>query len=265
MKQQIIKKNQMESFFLSMILIALFWLPSIDALSVVGKEILTEENEFGGPTIEYTNDDNSIFIEYFDADSNIVRKETIFTADYPIDNGLDKIVIYYFFGKKVKEERIFTERDSRRTLIERSINHFDRNTGVKTRSENHFIEPYSGYNVVFREEGKKIRIEWHFPKNLNGIQKNIVYFDKNEVAIKTESIYTEKTAKENGYYKRIYYNAYNANKYLRKLRQEWFFTDDYAAENGGKYKKVENFHYKFGKLTNTEIHFFDKTGSQIIK
>ncbi|MBU3917098.1 hypothetical protein KKA14_16310 [bacterium] len=228
-------------------------------------ETLTKDNEFGGVTVEVSKDDFSRLIIFYDADSNKVKEETIYTSEYPVDNGLKKIVTHFFFGKKIKEERFFKAQDSRRTLINKIIDYYDRNTDLIIKSENYFIAPYTGYNVIYQEKGKKNRIEWYYPENTDGISKNIVYIDDNGVAVKTESFYTEKTMREKGYYKRIYFQAYNDNMYIRMTRQEWYYSDEFAAQNDGKYTKIENYHYWQGKLIKTETGFFDKNGRHIAK
>ena len=57
-------------------------------------------------TVEVIKDDNSKIRTFFDADGARVKIVTVYTIDYPIDNGLEKQVEYYSFDKKIKEERI---------------------------------------------------------------------------------------------------------------------------------------------------------------
>ncbi len=222
------------------------------------KEVISEENEFGGRTIEYTQGDYSKFTEYYDTDGNKAKEETIYSNDYPIDNNLRRLNVYYFFGKKTQEERIYTSSFASRTLVNRSIDHFDRNTGELVRRENHFVRPFTEFNVIYRENGKKSIIEWHYPDNIDGIKKNVSYLDVQEQVIRTETFYTDKTAQEEGYFKRIYYSDYNVNEYKRKSRQEWFYTKEYSEEYDGIAKKVELFHYSLGRPVRKEIIFYDK-------
>ncbi|MBU2514851.1 hypothetical protein KJ966_26325 [bacterium] len=222
------------------------------------QEIISSHNEFGGKTIEINKEDFSITRNYHDDEDNIVKEEIIFTVDYQIDNNLRKIIVYYHFGKKIMEESIFSDVFSDRTLIEKSIVHFDRNTGERVMEENHLVPPFSSYNIIFREKGKKKKIEWHYPENIDGIEKNIVFFDDNEIAVKTESYYTEKTIREQGHYKRIYFTALNKNRYVRKYRQEWFYTEEFSKKNNGIAKKIEYFHYSTGRPVEIKTAYFDR-------
>jgi hypothetical protein len=229
------------------------------------KEIVADRNEYGGETVEYSRDDFSILTIYLDGDGNKAKEEVIYTNDYPIDNDLARVITYYFFGKKVREETIFTSNYAARTLIKRTIDNYNRSTGKLLNSENYFIRPYSGYNVVFRESGKKRKIEWYYPEIKDGILKNINYLDDSERVVKTESYYSDKTALEKGYYKRVYYSSFNLNQYVRKSRQEWFYTKEYGKNNYGKFKKVELFHYSLGKPVRVEIAYYDQEGQYLGK
>jgi hypothetical protein len=220
-------------------------------------------NEFGGQTIEQARDDFSIFSVFYDGDGNKVKETTVFTSDYPIDNNLTRLNVHFYFGKKTEEERVYSSSYSNRTLISRSIDHFDRNTGELIRTENHFIQPFTEYNVLYRENGKKKKIEWHYPDTIEGIEKNVSYLDDDERIVMTESFFTEKTAQERGFYKRIYYITYNINKYMGKSRQEWFYTDEYAKKNNGVIKKVELFHYALGKPVSNETILYGQNNQLI--
>ncbi len=48
------------------------------------------------------------------------------------------------------------------------------------------------------------------------------------------------------------------NKYVRKSRQEWYYTKEYGRKNYGKYKKVEIFHYSLGKPVRVETAYYDQ-------
>ncbi|MCG8337727.1 MAG: hypothetical protein MJE63_24765 [Proteobacteria bacterium] len=259
--------NKRISAFSVLVLVAvfLFFTLTAEVFSQTRKEVISEKNEFGGRTIEYTQGDYSIYTEYFDVDGNKAKEETIFSSDYPIDNNLRRLNVYYFFGKKTYEERIFTSSYASRTLIKRSIDHFDRHTGDLIRRENHFVRPFTEYNVIFRENGKKTIIEWHYPDNIDGIKKNVSYLDDNEQIVRTESFYTDKTIEEKGYFKRIYYTEYNINKYKRKSRQEWYYTPEYAEQNHGIVKKVELFHYALARPVRVESFYYDKEEKLVTK
>lgn len=247
--------------FLSLILI--FQL-SFDILAQVRlKETISLNNEFGGETISHNKEDFSREIIYYDLDGNIAKEEIIFTSDYPIDNNLNRIVTHYYFGKKTREEKIYSQGYTLRTLIEKSIDHYDRNTGQLEKSENHFISPYRGFNIIYRKNNKKHRIEWYYPDNIDGTSLNVVYFNDDEQAYKTETFFTEKTTRESGIQKRIYFSSYNSNKYMRKTRQEWYYTDEFAANNERKALKVEYFHYSLGKPVRIETVYFDQQGEYL--
>lgn len=236
---------------------------SCQAANAAEKEIISSNNEYGGETVEITTEDYSFIRIYYDADYSKVKEETIFTEDYPVNNGLRRLIIYYSFDKKIKEERIYSNSLTQNTKIRKSIDYYDRFTGLKEKSENHFAKPYSGYNVIYKNNEAITRIEWYYPENIDGISHNIVYFDKNGMGTKVESFYTEKTSKENGYFKRIYYNEYSPDNYFRKKRQEWYYTNDFSVLNNGKFKMIQNFYYPPGESTKIETHFFDKEGQEV--
>lgn len=246
------------------ILWSVIFLVISQGLSAQQNRLVVEENNvYGGQTVEYRDSDDSMILEFYDDDEIMIKQERVFTTEYPIDNGLRKIVTYYSFEKKTKEEKIYSSRISQSTLIERTIDYYDRFTGLKTKSENHFIDAFPGHNIIYRENGKKTRIEWYYPHNMNGIIKHIVYFDAKEKAAKVESFYSEKTTAEEGYYRRVYYNNYTPNNYFRKTVEEIFFTDEYANQHDGVSKVIKHFHYRPGKLFDIEIHLFDKEDKKL--
>ncbi len=205
---------------------------------------------------------------YYDDDEIKIKEETIFSIDYPVENGLDKIVSYFAFDKKVREEKIYSNRVSENTLIKRSIDYYDRfadpnDKAAIIKTENHFLDAYNGYNVVYRENGLKKKIEWYYPLNVDGIKKNVIYFDDKEMGFRVESFFTEKTRREKGYLKRIYFNEYSPNKYFRKVRQEVYYTDEFIEQNGGMAKQIDVFHYSSGNQVRIETNKFDKKGMKI--
>lgn len=266
MGQKRLKKNATipdVSRLILTVLVLLITLTSVTIMAQQPRITINENNEFGGRTYERRDSDDSMIREYYDDDEILIKEERVFTSEYPIDNGLRKIVTYYSFEKKVREEKIYTNRVSQSTLIERTIDYFDRITGLKTKSENHFIDAYPGYNIIFRENGKKTKIEWYYPHNLNGIVKHFMYFDDKEKVIMVESFYSEKTALEEGYNRRVYYNEYSPNKYYRKSMEEVYYTDEFATEHNGVVKLIKHYHYRPGKLFDTEIHAFSKDGEKL--
>ncbi len=251
----------MKHSILFTLLILIFF--SSDLIPADRKEIVADRNEFGGETIEYSKDDFSIQTIYLDADGNKAKEEIIYTSDYPIDNNLTRMITHFYFGKKVKEELIFNASFSRRTLIRKTVHNYNRNTGELINSENYFVKPFEGYNVIFSKNGKKSKIEWHYPDTTDGIIKNVNFLNEDEKIIRTESYFAEKTAREKGYYKRVYYSNYNLNRYVRKSRQEWYFTKEYGQQNQGIHKKVELFHYSLGKPVKIETVYYDQDGQYL--
>lgn len=240
------------------------------SLGAAEQDIIDENNEFGGRTFEISNQDGSFIRIYYDDDEIKIKEEMIFTIDYPVENGLDKIVSYFAFDKKVREERIFSPRVSENTLIKKIVNHFDRfadpnDKSAIIRTENHFLNAYNGYNVVYREKGLKKRIEWFYPLNMDGIKKNIIYFDDREMGTRVESFYTEKTVREKGTVRRVYFNEFSPNKYFRKARQETYYSDEWAAQHNGIATMVEVFHYSSGNKVRIEINRFNKKGEKIFE
>lgn len=245
----------MRTLLLTITVLLISWIGL--TLSAQTREVISLNNEYGGETVEHTNKDESRRVQYFDDDDNLVKEETLYSIDYQIDNNLERFVVYYFFGKKTTEELYYSRTYSNRTLINKSINHYDRENGEHIKQENHFIAPFSGYNVIFRHKGKKTKIEWYYPENEEGIKLNVAYFDHQGLNIKTESFYTDKTVKESGYFKRVYFMG-NDNQYQRKVRQEWYYTEIYSEQNKGIAKMVEIFHHHPGGGLRTEILFFDR-------
>ncbi|MBU2645963.1 hypothetical protein KKI24_14755 [bacterium] len=232
------------------------------------QDVIDENNEFGGRTLEISNQDGSFVRVYYDDDEIKIKSETVFTIDYPVENGLDMIIDYFAFDKKVKEERIYSNRFAEETLIKKTIDYFDRFADPLTnaaiiKTENHFLDAYNGYNVIYREKGLKTKIEWFYPLNIDGIEKNVIYFDEKEIGIKVESFYTEKTTREKGYQRRVYFNEYSPSKYFRKARQEMYYTDAFAEQNNGASKQIDVFHYSSGNDFEVETHWFNKKGEKI--
>ncbi len=247
---------------------AVFLFSAGACLSAAEQDIIDENNEFGGRTFEISNQDGSFIRIFHDDDEIKIKEEMIFSIDYPIENGLDKIISYFAFDKKVREEKIFSNRVAENTLIKKTIDHFDRFADPKdknaiTKTENHFLDAYNGRNIVYWKNGIKTKIEWYYPLNIDGIEKNVIYFDDKEMAIKVESFYTEKTRREKGYSHRIYFNEYSPNKYFRKSRQEWYYTDDFAGRNKGIAKQIDVFHYSSGNQVRIETNRFNKKGEKI--
>lgn len=237
---------------------------SITSIAVSAeKEVVDTNNEFGGETIEIIRDDFTNVQQFFDADLSMVKEEITYQSDFPINNGLRKVIKHYFFERLVKEEKIFNRDIVNNTKIERTVDYFDRFTGEKLKTENYFINPYSGYNVIFKKKNARHRIEWHYPDNTDGISKNIIYFDKNGLGVKVESYFTEKTVREKGYFKRIYFNEFGPDNYFRKMKQEWYYTFQYTKNNNGKSKKIEHFHYQSGRTVKVETNFFNEAGEKI--
>lgn len=232
------------------------------------QDVIDENNQYGGRTIEILNKDGSFIRDYYDDDEIKIKKEIIFSIDYPVDNGLDMIIIHYAFEKKVREERIFSNRVSETTLIKKTIDHFDRfadpnDKKAITKTENHFLDLYNGYNVIYRKKGLKTKIEWFYPLNVDGIEKNVIYFDEKEMGVKVESFYTEKTKREKGTLRRVYYNEYSPDKYFRKVRQEMHYTDAYAEQNNGVASQIDIYHYSSENELSTEVNRFNRKGEII--
>ncbi len=237
----------------------------------VGKKVITATNEFGGQTIEISNEDYSKVRTYYDEDGAKAKEETIFTSEYPIYEGLKMRISHYFFDRKVKEERVFTDRVAHETLVRRTIDYYDRHAkceksfdNCKIKTENRFVEPYSEYNVIYRKKGAKTRIEWYYPNAVEGIAKNVMYFDDFGRAIRIESFYTDKSTTDQGFYKRICYNEYNEFGFFRKKRQEWYYTDDYALANNGKVKKIQHYYYRSGEAVRVETNYLNNEGKRIL-
>ncbi len=249
--------------------IALFLVWGGGLLFAADQEVINENNEYGGRTLEINNQDGSFIRVYYDDDEILLKEEIIFSIDYPVDNGLDMIIVHYAFEKKVREERVFSNRVSETTLIKKTIDHFDRFADPQdkkaiTKTENHFLDAYNGYNVIYRKNGLKRKIEWFYPLNIDGIKKNIIYFDDKEMGTKVETFYTEKTMREKGILRRVYYNEYSPNKYFRKVRQEMYYTDSYAEQHGSVSSQIDIFHYSSGKEIRVETNKLNKEGKRIV-
>ena len=219
--------------------------------------LLSENNEYGGQTVEYKSLDYSYIREYFDMNGERVKVERFFSSEYPIANGLEKRIAYFKSDKKIKEEKIFTVERAKLTMIVRSVEHFDGLSGDRTRREEYYTRNYMGYSILFYKGGKKDRIERFYPNRNMGIVKSIGYIDEGGNERKTVHYFAYGTSLEDGFYKRIYYKKYNYNKYLRKYRQEWFYTDEYAKSNGNIHRKLERFLYSQTGGMVVQTNFFD--------
>lgn len=251
--------KQLQFIFLFFLLMGF----QMDCLYSQEDEIINKNNEYGGKTVEIIKKDFSFMRAFYDDENSKIKEEQVFSSEYPINNGLKKIITYFSFNKIVKVERVFTQKIARNTLIAKTIDHFDRFTGNKIKSENRFIESYPGYNVIYRKKGKRVKIEWLYPQNIEGIIKNVVFYNDDEIGVRVESFYAKKTSQDTGYLKRIYYNDYSAKKYLRKIKEEWYFTDEFSKENGGIHHKVYNYHYSADQPVIIEAYIFDKEGNTL--
>ncbi len=236
---------------------------SVAAGQYVKSTPLSEKNEFGGKTIEHMSRDYSLHREYFGREGERVKMEHIFPDDYPILTGIKRLISYYGSGKKIKEETVYTFLQSRLTMIERSIEHYDRSSGELIKKETHFVAGHMGYNILFFSAGRKNRIEWFYPDRETGIVKSITFLDDKGQDYKTVNYYAHRTSLKKGYYKRVYYKEYNRNRYYRKSRQEWYFSDEYGKSHDNIYRKTEKFLYPDNKETVVQTYHYDKLGKLI--
>lgn len=237
------------------IILNLFIVGSIAAETDAGI-IISKNNAFGGKTVEYIAYDQTRYREYFDLDNAKVKTEKLFSEDYPVLNGLQKLIKYYSFDKIVKEEKVFTKARSRETMVERSILHYDRFLGKISKKEEYFTRSYMGHSMIYYDQGKKNKIEWYYPGNTVGIAKNIVYLDDFGKESKIISYYTQKTVDKVGYYKRISLRGYVPGNYYRNVKQLFYYSDDYSLNNNGIYRIVDTFHYSnTGEVKKTRNYF----------
>jgi len=220
--------------------------------------VISTNNEFGGKTVEYTAYDQTRYLEYFDLDNAKVKTEKVYSEDYPILNGLKKLIKYYSFDKMVKEEKVFTKAMARETMVERSIMHYDRFLGEISKKEEYFTRSYMGHSMIYYHQGKKNKIEWYYPGNTVGIAKNIVYLDHFGKEFKIISYFTQKTVQQEGYYKRISQRGYTKGKYYRNLKQLFYFSDEFSLKNRGIYRKADTFHYSDSGPVKTITNYFNR-------
>ena len=220
--------------------------------------VISTNNEFGGKTVEYISFDQSRYLEYFDLDNAKVKTEKVYSEDYPVLNGLKKLIKYYSFDKMIKEEKVFTKAMARETMVERSILHYDRFLGKISKKEEYFTRSYMGHSMIYYQQGKKNRIEWYYPGNTMGIAKNIVYLDHFGKEFKIISYFTQKTVKQEGYYKRVSQRGYTAGKYYRNLKQLFYFSDEFGLKNRGVYRKVDTFRYSDSGLVKKTTNYFNR-------
>jgi hypothetical protein len=244
------------------IILNLFILGNIAAETEEGV-IISKNNEFGGKTVEYIAYDQSRYLEYFDLDNAKVKTEKLYSEDYPVLNGLEKLIKYYSFDKIIKEEKVFTKARSRETMVVRSILHYDRFIGKISKKEEYFTRNYMGHSMIFYDHGKKNKIEWYYPGNTIGIAKNIVYLDGYGKESKIISYYTQKTVEELGYYKRITMRGYVTGNYYRNIKQLYYFSDDFSLKNNGIFRIVDTFHYSDSGQIKKTRNYFDRNDKVI--
>jgi len=249
------------------ILILLSFLLLSFSLEAQEKYIIDKTNEYGGVTLGYSKKSDGLYSvkEFYAFDQKKMKQISVFTDAYAYLYGVAIITTEYMFDKKIKEEKVFTEKFSKTTLIKTTTDYFEQSTGIQFKTKNNFSENYLGYNLIYYKPKEDLsgnakkklireKIEWYYPENDEGISKYIIYFDvKGIEKERVENYYTQKTAIDSGIFKSIYYL-----KSGKKKRQEWYYTAIYSAENDDIYIKVNNYKYDPLKGSKVTTHYFDK-------
>ncbi|MDT8447485.1 MAG: hypothetical protein RRB13_11390 [bacterium] len=211
-------------------------------------------NEFGGRTIVFRNNLEGISEgkNFYDSAGKIMREERDYTDDWANAHGTKSLLNEYLFDIKIKEVREYSPAYAARRLIKKQINYYEQATGTLVRTENHFAQAHLGYNIVYFDLGTKTRMEWFYPANELGYQKVISTYDKKGKLLQTESFFTEKSADYYGCVRSILVTDGE-----KKLREEWFFTEKWAAANNGAVRKVKVYFYNPSYPQDPKIYYFN--------
>jgi len=223
--------------------------------------VIEEENELGGQTTEYTDIQGGITLGtiYYGSDNTKVKEEKEFTEKSITLYGVEKEISQFFFENLIQKELFFSPEYSEKYLIRKSVEYFDNYTGKQTRVEKFFTGTYLGRNITHFKDGIRTKIEWFYPKRLEGIHQQTDYFNKNgKVKIKVEYSYVERTIQSKGYFKSIYFL-----QDARKTKEIWYFTKEFGLKNQGLSRRVDNFAYYPDRLTKVTTYFFDQNDKLI--
>ncbi|MDH5559231.1 MAG: hypothetical protein OEY59_00075 [Deltaproteobacteria bacterium] len=234
--------------------------------------VVDQYNDFGGKTFESSNrkDGILVFREFYAFDEKKMREETIFTDDHTAIFGIDQINSEFMFDVKVKREKIFSIRFAKVNLVKKSTDFYDQSSRLKLKTKNNFVEPYLGYNIIhykpksnLKPDEKfglvKTKMEWHYPQNLEGLSKYIEFYSEDgEKKVRVENYYTQKSMRDNGIYKSVYYTEDK-----RRVKQEWYYTPQFSEKNKGVYKKIQNHTYYSMSRKKTSTYYYDQAGNVI--
>ena len=231
----------------------LFWFPwTAFGYDEIG---LDENNEFGGKTIFFQAPERGIFRgqDFYDSGGNIMRQDWKFSEESSLARGVARKVSEFLFDIKTKETIYYTPKYQILRMVSHQVDHFEQATGTIIRREKYFAQKKMGYSVTFMEFGKRIKLEWHYPNNLEGYAKVITYYDnKGKKPVKIVNFYTPRSTKLTGKVKNIY-----IEKNGKKVRREFYFSDAWGKKNNGARMKVIDYLHHPSQNIPPQVNYSD--------
>lgn len=212
-------------------------------------------NPFGGRTIVFSNNDKGITEgkNFYDSAGKIMREERRYSDEWANAHGTKELVNEYLFDIKIKEERLYSPAYAVRRLILKTVNYYEQATGTLVRTENHFAKDHLGYNVIHYNLGTKTRMEWFYPENQFGYRKVVTHYAQDgKTELRTEFFFTEKSVDYYGCERKVV-----VKEGERKLREEWFFSEEWSRKNNGAVRKLKVYYYNPSYPIAPKVYYFD--------
>lgn len=226
------------------------------------EQIIEEENEYGGKTTQYRDIDGGISegVIFYGNDDEMVREEIIYTNLSISLYGIKRINRGYFFGKKVREDIFYSSQYARKYSKIKAIQHFDRYSGERVKLEQFFSDLHLGNSVIHFQKGIRSKVEWIYSDVHEGVKHSITHYDptgKKETRV--EYLYADRTVRKQGFYKSEYFIEQN-----KKIKEIWYFTEDFEGKNNGVYKKIVHYRYYPQRTATTRTHYFDREDNLLL-
>ncbi|OGG96731.1 MAG: hypothetical protein A2527_04035 [Candidatus Lambdaproteobacteria bacterium RIFOXYD2_FULL_50_16] len=233
-------------------LFQLFW--AHPALAVYEELAVQDNNEFGGRSIVFRNTEEGIFEgkNHYDSAGKMMKEERKYTEEWANAHGTSTLVSDFLFDIKISEDRFFSNAYASRRLISRTNSKYEQATGTLIKQTNYFVQNHLGFNVIFYDLGVKQRMEWNYPNNEFGYAKVITYYNAQGKVEKVENLYTDKAALFYGCARSVFFSEGE-----KKLRREWYFTEEWAAKNNGAIRKVRIFYYNPSYPIEPKTYYFN--------
>ncbi|MDX2469718.1 MAG: hypothetical protein QNL04_03960 [SAR324 cluster bacterium] len=222
---------------------------------------LDENNEFGGKTIFFQAPERGIFRgqDFYDSGGNIMRQDWKFSEESSLARGVARKVSEFLFDIKTKETIYYTPKYQILRMVSHQVDHFEQATGTIIRREKYFAQKKMGYSVTFMEFGKRIKLEWHYPDNLEGYAKVITYYDEKGIKpVKIENFFTPRTTMLTGQIRSVY-----IEKGGKKVRREWYYSPVWGKKNKGARMKVIDYLHHPSQEIPPQVNYLDADKERI--